>query len=236
MPELGVRTRQSFLALIGLAVRLILRRWPLYGAAVAVAFGVQIATMLVWHSPAAVDVSSSVALPLLTALVYARVWGDSNEEVGPQAVWERFLERAWAVIVIDFAITWLWTRAQLAGFSSSAPLQIAGIFAFAAVLFFIFADASATIDDDMTVFNVIPRAFLRSAMVTLNPAIYLRALVLVAFNLLLIYGQFAIYFALVRFGVAQTLFWTAVPLPTLATAPLAALTLLVYQDAKATVS
>jgi hypothetical protein len=235
MPEYGVRPRQSLFALIGLSVRLILRRWPLYTAAVAAAFGIQAAAMLLWRSSVAIEVSSYVALPLLTALVYARVWEDTNENALPNAVWERFLERAWAVILIDFAVTWLWTKAVQAGGSSSTLEQAGAIFAFAVILFLVFADASATVDDDVTMLNVIPRALARSLIVTLNPTTYARALVLVAVSLLLSYLQYPIYLALVRFGVPQALFWTEIPLPTLATAPLAALTLLVYQDARSAV-
>jgi hypothetical protein len=209
-----------------------LRRWPLYTAAVAVAFGAQALIATLWRSPAAIEVSNDVALPLLTALVYARVWGDSNENIESSAVWERFLERAWAVIVIDFVASWLLTRAFLASPSPTALEEITGVIAFTLVLFTLFADASATIDDDVTVWNVIPRAFLRSIIITLNLTTFTRALAIFALLLVVFFGQFVLYFALVQYHVAQPQFWSSIPLLTISQPPLAALTVLVYQDAK----
>jgi hypothetical protein len=232
-PECGVKTRQSFLALIGLSLRLTFRRWPLYAGAVAIAFGLQALAAFVLRSPTIVEVSEDVALALLTALVYARVWGDSNEGIEPGAVWERFLERAWAVIVIDFALSEVLTKAMVAAPPSSVPAEIAGIVAVGAVLFFLFADAGAVVDDGVTVWTVIPRAFLHSAIVTLNLTTFARALALFSIELLLLNCQLPLYFVLVRFHVAQPLFWSVVPLATIVQPPLAALTLLIYQDAKA---
>ena len=232
MPERGVKTRQSFLGLIGLSVRLTLRRWPLYSAAVVVAFGIQAAATFLWRSQAGIEVSSDVALPLLTALVYARVWGDSNENIPSQVVWERFLERAWAVIVIDFLVSWLFERALVLGAAPTIVEQLGVFLAYTLVLFIIFADAGATIDDGVTVWSVIPLAIARSALVTLNPITFARALVLFCINVGVALAQFALYSALVHDRVGQALFWSTVPLATVVQPPIAALTLLVYQDAK----
>ncbi|MBV8148635.1 MAG: hypothetical protein JO092_06065 [Candidatus Eremiobacteraeota bacterium] len=232
MPERGVKTRQSFFSLIGLTVRLTLRRWALYSAAALVAFGVQAAAAFLWRSPVGIEVSSDVALPLLTALVYARVWGDSNENITSQAVWERFLERAWAVIVIDFFVSWLFERAFVFGAAPTMLQQIGAVLAYTLVLFIIFADAGATIDDGVTVWNVIPLSLLRSVLVTLNPITFARALALFFLNVIVVFGQFTLYSALAHSHAPQALFWSTVPLATVAQLPLAALTLLVYQDAK----
>jgi hypothetical protein len=159
------------------------------------------------------------------------VWGDSNENVEWPAVWERFLERAWAVIVIDFIGSWLATKAFYANPASSLD-EVAGIAAFTLALFIVFADASATIDDDVTVWSVIPRALLRSVIITLNPTTFVRALLLFSLFLVLLFAQFLAYVVLVRFHVAQALFWSEIPLLTVVQPPLAALTVLVYQDAR----
>jgi hypothetical protein len=186
-----------------------------------------------WRSPAAVDVSNDVALPLLTALVYSRVWGDSNENVEWRAVWDRFLERAWAVIVIDLIGTWLVTNAFVSASSGLALETVISILAFTAALFIVFADAAATIDDDVTAWNVVPRSLLRSAAVTFNPMTYARALVLFSIGILLQFASFALSPVLVRYHVAHALFWSQIPLLTVVQPPLAALIVLVYQDAKA---
>jgi hypothetical protein len=233
MPERGVKTRQSFVALIGLSFRLNFRRWPLYSAAVVVAFGVQAATAFLWSSPAAIDVSSDIALPLLTALVYARVWGDTNENIASQMVWERFLERAWAVIIIDFLAAWVLGKAFVASAAPTALEQVGAVFLYTLVLFIILADASATVDDDVTVWSVIPSSLLRSALLTLNPITFPRAVVLLLISFILTFAQGGLYAALVHYNVAQALFWATVPVATVAQPLVAALTLLVYQDAKA---
>ncbi len=178
-----------------------------------------------------------MALPVLTALVYAFVWADTKEDLPPGAAWERFLDRVWAVIVIDFIIgvpvIMELLRTTLGNSADPKDLQNMGaLIALVLSLFFLFADASATADDDLTVWNVIPLAFLRSLVISLNPMTFARVLLLIALEFALLLPESGVSILLAKAHVPFADFWSEVPLSTLLQPPLAALTLLVYQGAK----
>ena len=233
MPEYGVKSEQSLLALTGLAFRLTVRRWPLYAIATLAAFAFQATLVLVLRIPHGTELSSAIALPLLVTLAYAFVSADDREEPQPDALtWERFLERAWAVIVIDFLCGEVLTAGWVYSFANDALQVVVGVAAFGLSVLVIFADASATVDDDVNVWTVIPRAFLRSAAVALTPRVLVRALALFSLELLIVAAQNTLYFGLGGAPEPQRSFWASVPLLTLTAVPLSALVVLVYRDAK----
>ncbi len=169
---------------------------------------------------------------LLTALVYAFVWNDAREKPLPdRAAWERFLERAWAVIVIDFAAAYVASIGAAGTASADAAAIGVGIVAMIASVLILFADVAATVDDDGTVWSLVPRAFLKSAAVAFRPSVLVRAIAIFAFQLLILAAQESIQLALTGAHVPNAEVWSTVPLPTLLVPPVAALTLLVYRDA-----
>jgi hypothetical protein len=231
-PECGVKPHRPFLELAALALRLTFRRWPLYAAAILAALAVQAALTLVWHVPHAIDLGGAIAVPLVTALVYAFVSADAGESpVAQSLVWERFLERAWAVIIIDFLLSYVWTAALIYSTSAKPVELLAGLAAFGFSVLAVFADAGAVADDDVTVWTVIPRAFVRSVATAWNGTVFVRALAIVSFALLEFLAQTLLYAALVRVNAWQADFWAQVPLATIVAVPLAALTIVVYRDA-----
>ena len=176
-----------------------------------------------------------MVLPLLTTLVYAFANNDASET--PQAarpVWERFLERAWAVIVIDFLGTYL-TSVGLAGtMSNDVAAAIVGIVATIVAILIVFADVAATVDDDPAVWSLLPRSISKSARAVTRPKVLARAVALYALGLLVFAVQESIVLLLTNAHAANVEFWSEVPLQTVATVPLAALTLVVYRDAAIT--
>jgi hypothetical protein len=195
---------------------------------------VQIALALVWRVPHALELGQSVAIPLVVTLVYAFVSADSAEAPVPESlVWERFLERAWAVIVIDFFVSWLWTTALL-DTASSQPIElIGGIFALILVVLTTFVDASATLDDDVTVWTVIPQALLRGIAVMWNRTTFVRGVAIFSMQLLVFVFQLELYYALAALHAPQALFWSQISLSTIVAPPIAAITAIVYRDATA---
>jgi hypothetical protein len=185
-----------------------------------------------WGDNLGLNVGGAIVLPLLTALVYAFVATDAVEpKPGALPPWERFLERAWAVIVVDFVVGMV-TLSGLSTAASQNPLAgVFGIAAFALSALLVFADVSATVDDDVTVWSVVPAAFLRSVAAAWNVRIFARALAIVSIELLLVVAQYAMLYGLQHAGVHAAAFWAQVPLSTLATPPLAAITLVIYHDA-----
>lgn len=188
--------------------------------------------MLLWRAPQALVLGSAIAVPLINALVYAFVWADAGESSIAQAlIWERFLERAWAVIVLDFLINYVWTAALVYS-TSTKPLELlAGLAAFGFCVVTAFADAVAVVDDDVSVWNVIPRSLVRSVATAWNSTIFVRALAIVSLSLLAYVAQSAAYFSLVHFNVPQAEFWSDIPIGTIVAPPLAAITVVVYRDA-----
>lgn len=206
-------------------------------AAVAIALGAQALLTALWHSPASINVGQDVALPILTTLVYAFVWADTKEDLPPNAAWERFFERVWAVIVIDFIIgvpvIMELLRMALGDSADPKALQnMSAVIVLALSLFFLFADASAVADDDLTVWSIIPLAFLRSLVISLHPLTLARVLLLISLEFALFFPESGLLFLLTKAHVPFADFWAEVPLATFLLPPFAALTLLVYQAAK----
>ncbi len=187
---------------------------------------------LFWRVPHAIDLGGAIAVPLINALVYAFVSADSAESsIAQTLIWERFLERAWAVIVLDFLISYIWTAALI--YSTSAkPLELlAGLAAFGFCVVAVFADAAAVVDDDVSVWNVLPRSLVRSIATAWNSTMFVRALAIVSLSLLEFVAQNVSYFALMHFNVPQAEFWAEIPIATILAPPLAAITVVVYRDA-----
>jgi FtsH-binding integral membrane protein len=169
----------------------------------------------------------------LTAIVYCYVWADAGESAEPaaKAVWDRFLERVWAVIVIDLFFGELTTYGLTWAFSSNA-LQIAiGIVLVVLSILLIFADVSATVDDGATVWSLIPRACLRSIVLTCQATVFARALALFAFELLLISVAAGVASLFGWAHVPDPIFWAVAIVNTVTLPFLAAIALLVYRDA-----
>lgn len=226
------RYRPLVLVLARRALALLVRRFALYAAAMLVAIVAQGAVALLWPGALGLAVAAAVIEPLLTTLVYAFVAADLHDPPpSAAAIWERILERAWAVIIIDFAITML----EGAGFGQAGQGGVLGavtgwlISLFAAML--VFADASATLDDDRSLWALIPTAFSRSVILSTNPRTFWRVIVLFALNVTVFAATLALQEALTRAHVWNAPLWANIPLGTLAILPIAALTVLVYVDA-----
>jgi hypothetical protein len=191
---------------------------------------IQWLVIFVLRVPFGYQYSSNVVLPLLTTLVYAFTWADSDE--APQtaaSAWERVLERSWAVIVLDLAVGLVqgigWASVQVAD-----PIDVSlGIVVLVVTAPLVFADVSATVDE-MPVWWILPGAVWR-AMRAARGTVYLRALALVALGLLVQLAQKPLYDVVAATHVANPEFWSQVPLYAIAVPPIAALTALVYRDA-----
>ncbi len=168
--------------------------------------------------------------PLLTTLVYAFVWSDSDEEPHANAAtWERVLERAWAVIVIDLIFTIL-VGTGLRGIVTQDPLEIGiGIVILLLAAQLVFADTSATVDE-MPVWWLVPGALWRSLR-TARGGVYLRAIAILALSLLSFLAQEPLFDWMQAMHVVNAEFWSEVPLNAITVPPIAALTALVYRDA-----
>jgi hypothetical protein len=208
------------------------RRFAIFVPAIAVALLVQALVAVVARVNHGTEVGEAVVLPVLTTLTYAFVAADARGvPLDARSIWERFLERAWAVIVIDFFLT-IVSGIGLTASIAQNPLDVAvgtAVFVFCALL--VFSDASATIDDDATVWSVIPRSIANSVRTAWNRRTFVRALAIFSLQLVAFAVQIGLSAWFVQAHVRDGDFWSQVPLLTIVTPPLAALTALVYVDA-----
>jgi hypothetical protein len=202
----------------------------LYAAATACVIGAQALIVFVWRIPHGLDYSGFVLPPILTTLVYAFVWNDSDE--APQtaaSTWERVLERAWAVIVIDLLFSIL-VNTGINALVIQDPIGVVlGIVILTVAVPLVFADTSATVDE-MPVWWLLPGAFWRSVRAA-RGTVYLRAIAILALGLLALFAQKPLFDWMHHAEIANAEFWAVVPLNAITVTPIAALTALVYRDA-----
>jgi len=214
------------------SIALLWRRFPLYTGATALIVALQALVVFVWRVPYGIVYSSFVFPPLLTTLVYAFVWADTGSEAPPAgSIWERVLERSWAVIVVDLGVTFV-QSSGVAGIQSGDPLAIAsGVAVLIVSAPLIFVDTSATVDD-MPVWWILPGAFWHGLRTVRSGTAFLRAIAIVALGLLVLLAEGQLLDWMLSAHVANAAFWAEVPLVAVTIPPLAALTALVYRDAK----
>lgn len=206
---------------------------PLYAAAAAVAFAVQAVFEFVWPVKHGLLVAESVAVPMLTALVYAFVWTDAGAaEPDERSPWERFLERAWAVIVIDFALAYLNAYALAFALAGDPVAIVIGVLGLIASALLVYADASATVDD-ANVWLLIPHALSASLRTAWRGRTLVRTLAIFTFIELLFSVEQLLGAWFGELHLPHAEFWGDVPLGTLVTLPLSAVIVLVYRDAAA---
>jgi hypothetical protein len=202
----------------------------LYAVATACVILIQWLVVFPFHVPFGYQYSTVVLLPLLTTLVYAFSWADSDESPQPAtSTWERVLERSWAVIVLDLAVG-LIQGTGIASIAAADPIDVSiGIVVLVVSAPLVFADTSATVDE-MPVWWLLPGALWRGVRAA-RGAVYVRAIALVALGLLVQLVQKPLFDWMQSAHVANAEFWSQVPLNAITVAPIGALTALIYRDA-----
>ena len=202
----------------------------MYAAATAVVIGAQALVVLFIRVPFGFQYSTVVMLPLLTTLVYAFSWADSDESPQPAvATWERVLERSWAVIVLDLLVG-LIQGAGIGSIEAADTIDVClGIVVLIVSAPLVFVDTSATVDE-MPVWWILPGALWRGVRAARGP-VYLRAIALLALGLLVALVEKPLFDWMQAAHLANPKFWSEVPLNAISVAPIAALTALVYRDA-----
>lgn len=228
--------RRSFLGLIGQAAHYTVRRLALFGIAGGMAIALQALVVVVWRTPHGLVLADAIVSPIFVTLVYAFVAADAaadatDEPVSTKLVWERILERAWAVIVIDFIINEVTSAGLIASLSTDSLDLIFGMLVLVLSALLVFADTSATLDNDLTAWSVVPRAFVRSITIAWNRRTFARVLAIFAIEFLVFTVGLGLQGLFAARHLVDAAFWANVPLGAIATPPIAALTVLVYRDA-----
>jgi hypothetical protein len=210
------------------AARLIARRWMFYLLATLAAIGVQIAFVLAVHVKAAALYPELIVPPLLITIVTVFIAGDATGTMTVAQRWERILERAWAVIIIDMGITFVGSSGLVtmqAGAHGGDPGNL--LFGFLAMLLsgmLVYAEPFALLEARVQALTVIPFAILRSMMLAWVNLSRIFALLAVA-----IAADMISLFVLQKSPQADAA-WVEIVIDTLLTAPLAALFTVAYLD------
>lgn len=217
------------LSIVGRAFRLLARRWPLYFIAASVTIALESGIVELWRVPQSLEFANDAITPILVTLVYAFTAADALEQNEPNtSIWARVLERAWAVILIDFVVT-IFFEGGLGLLSSGSVLgPLIGTLLLLITATLLFADLIATIDDRIGHIFLIPRAILRSIVIALHPRTILNVMILFSAQLIVGYMFNELYRGLRIEHVPHPLLWSILPLNALTAVVFAAITLAFY--------
>ncbi|MGR4064036.1 MAG: hypothetical protein ACLQPV_01145 [Vulcanimicrobiaceae bacterium] len=227
--------------LVGRALQLFGRRWLLFSVVTLGAIAAEAVVFVLWHSSQATLFANSIFIPLQTAIVYAFVAADSlAEPVTAGRTWARALERAWAVIVIDFIATLIQIWGAPAGGGSDPLAIVLNVVTILIVVTLVFADAAAVIDDEevdsgenavLRGLLLVPRSLARSVTLVLVGGFVIRAFFLFGLEIATELLSVAAGAGLHSWHAGGADFWAQCAIPTLATAPIAVATAVFYIDA-----
>ncbi len=213
------------------AAHFFFRRWPLFAATCFTVCAMQLAFFSFVHVRMADLYASLIGPPLVIAVVGVYVGADATENLPAASErWSRILERAWAIIVLDVALSLL-SVAAFVSISVAAP-GVANIVLSLLLMIFsamlIYAEPFLCVQDGISAVALLPLAILRSMMLawTNMSRIFSLFAVQLAVQIAILY---AVQWAGAQ-GMRQPQAWIGLSLGTLATAPLAALFTVAYLE------
>ncbi len=223
----------SFLTLCKQAAALCARRAPLYGIVTLAALGIQAALSFGFHFPHALLIGSEITLPPIATIAYVTTAVDAGAlQLLPKQRWERILERTWAVIVIDFALTLAFAISLSAAAESDLGAVLMGTLALLLVATLGLAEPIASVEDGVPAWMLVPRSFARSISLTWSSGNLSRVLALFAVQLAIEAAALILQQQLLALRLEAAIFWANAPLDALLTIPFAALSMVVYLDCR----
>jgi hypothetical protein len=197
-------------------------------SATLAAIGGQAAFVLAVHVKAAALYPELIVPPLLITIVIVFIAGDATGTLTVAQRWERILERAWAIIIIDMGITFVGSSGlvtmQAGAHGADAQNLLFGFLAMLLSGMLVYAEPFALVEAEIHALTVIPFAILRSMMlawVNISRIFALLAVAIAADMISLFIEQKASHAGAV---------WVEMIVDTLLTAPLAALFTVAYLD------
>jgi hypothetical protein len=209
------------------AARLFARRWPLYLLTSVVVFGLEALFYSYVHVKFADLYATLIASPLITVVTIVFAGSDAQGTL-PDARerWGRIIERGWAIVVIDVALTFIWLSAL--GSVASNASDFLNVALGVCVLIFggmlVYAEPFACLEEHVRTLTIVPFAAMRSMMLAwVNMS---RVFSLLAIQLAVgVVGQVA-YAA----KILPDPHWIDLALVALTTAPLSVLFTVAYLD------
>lgn len=231
-PDLNERRDEdipSYRPLALVTARLIARRPLLYAATCAAVFGLQLIFYTFVHVKMAEFYAGLIGAPLVIIVVTVFAGGDATNTLTQAQRWERIVERAWAIIVLDVGLSFI----QMSGFDAMLPGANSGgdvIIGFLTLLLsamLVYAEPFAALENDAQPLTLLPFAILRSMMLAwVNIS---RVFSLFAIQVTVMIAGIALHQAAVKLGL-NPIVWCDLPFGTLVEVPLAALYTVAYLD------
>jgi hypothetical protein len=209
-------------------LRLLARRWPLYLLVCAAVFALQALFFRFVHIKFAELYAGLIGLPLVNTIVIVFTGSDATNTLSMAQRWERILERAWAIIVIDAGLSFVNISGLQTMYAESSPLDaVLGFLTLLLAGMLIYAEPFAALEKDARTLTVVPFAVLRSMMLAwVNLS---RIFALLAVQIAVQIAGLVAETAAHRAGIDARL-WVDLPLQTIIAAPLAALFTVAYLD------
>lgn len=210
-----------------MAARLFARRWPLYVLASVVVFVLEALFYVNVRVKFSDLYATLIASPLISVVTIVFAGSDALG-ILPDAKdrWGRIIERGWAIIVIDVALTVIWASALagVAGNTSDFGSVALGVFVLILGGMLVYAEPFACLDEHVRTLTIVPFAVLRSMMLAwVNMS---RIFSLLAIQLAIgVIGQIAY-----SVKVLPDPKWTDLALVAITTAPLSILFTVAYLD------
>jgi hypothetical protein len=147
------------------AARLFARRWALYLLTSAVVFGLEALFYAFVHVKGSDLYAAIVASPLIS--VVATVFSGADAMgILPTARerWSRIVERAWAIVVIDFGVTYIWWigRAALEGNGADFGSVLLGMLVLILGAMLVYAEPFVCLEENVRMRTIVFVALLRS--------------------------------------------------------------------------
>jgi hypothetical protein len=213
------------------ALALTVRRFPLYAAVVTAAILLEALVVFSGRFAAGFAIANDLVVPIVVAIAYAFTAADAAANRDARSVWLRILERAWAVIVIDFVLDFI-TESAIASVKQGGLLDLLmGSLTQLLAATLVFVDVAAVLDDDDNWLLLVPRAFGRGIALAWQPGNLWRCFVIYSLQFVVFAIGVAVLALFERFGIRGGTFWAFLALGTVLAPPISAFTVLVYFDA-----
>ncbi len=219
----------SYRPLALVAARLLARRWLLYLLTCTVVFALQGVFYALVHVKMADFYAELVGTPLVIVVVTVFAGADATNTLTMAQRWERILERAWALIVLDVGLSFV----QISGIqtmllgASDAGNTIMGFLTLVLSAMLVYAEPFTALEKDVHTITLLPFAVLRSMMLAwVNVS---RIFSLFAVQIAVIIAGILVHQAALKSG-ADAAVWIGIAFGTFMSAPLAALFTVAYLD------
>lgn len=157
----------SYRPLALVTVRLLARRWLLYALTCAAVFALQAVFYTLVRDKRLGDLCAAlVGTPLVIVVVTVFAAGDATGTMTTAQRWERIVERAWAIVVLDVGLSFVQIsglQTMLLGQSSAGDI-VMGFLTLLLSAMLVYAEPFAALEKDAQALTLVPFAVLRSMM------------------------------------------------------------------------